>query len=146
MRLSKKAEYALRALVAIARQPRAWQIQELSRNESIPVKFLEQILLILRRAGFLNSKRGLGGGYSLRKSASEISVGAVIEAVDGALAPVPCAAESPSEKCTCPDPQTCPIRKVMTDFRKKMEDTLDQQTIEDLVRLSPSPDALAFDI
>jgi Rrf2 family protein len=146
MHLSKKAEYALRALVAIARQPRAWQVQELSRAEKIPDKFLEQILLILRRGGLLTSKRGLGGGYTLHKPASEITLGEVIAIMDGPLAPVPCAAENPSEKCTCPDPQSCPIRKVMIDFRQEMEATLNRQTIEDLVRLSPSPDALAFEI
>ena len=146
MHLSKKAEYALRALAAIARQPRAWQIQELSRAEKIPDKFLEQILLTLRRAGLLTSKRGLGGGYTLHKAASEITLGEVIAIMDGPLAPVPCAAENPSEKCTCPNPHTCPIRKVMTGFRKEMEATLHGQTIEDLVRLSPSPDALAFEI
>jgi Rrf2 family protein len=146
MHLSKKAEYALRALVAIARQPRAWQVQELSRAEKIPDKFLEQILLILRRGGLLTSKRGLGGGYTLHKPASEITLGEVIAIMDGPLAPVPCAAENPSEKCTCPNPQTCPIRKVMIDFRQEMEATINRQTIEDLVRLSPSPDALAFEI
>ena len=64
MRLSRKAEYALRALTAIARQPRkSWPIQELATRERIPIKFLEQILLALRRAGFLASKRGVGGGW-----------------------------------------------------------------------------------
>src|ERR1700728_4410704 len=64
MRISKKAEYALRALAAIARQPKCWQIQELSGRENIPIKFLEQILLALRHAGLLASKRGVGGGYT----------------------------------------------------------------------------------
>jgi len=146
MHLSKKSEYALRALVAIARESRSLFIQEPARTENIPVKFLEQILLTLRRAGLLISKRGLGGGYVLRKAASEISLCEVISIMDGPLAPVPCAADLPAEKCSCPDPATCPIRKVMTDFCKQMQSSLFSQTIEDLVRLSPRPDALAFDI
>ena len=70
MRVSRKSEYALRALIAMARKPRSYQIQELSDAENIPIKFLEQILLTLRHAGFLTSKRGVGGGYSLRVSPS----------------------------------------------------------------------------
>src|SRR5579862_5409592 len=66
VRISRKAEYALRALVALARHGRPLQIGELSRVENIPVKFLEQILLALRNDGFLASKRGVGGGYALK--------------------------------------------------------------------------------
>src|SRR6188768_1626052 len=97
MRISKKAEYALRALVAIARKPRSWSIQELSTQESIPVKFLEQILLALRHAGILASKRGVGGGYTLLKPANKITLGEVLRVLDGPLAPVPCSAEQPTE-------------------------------------------------
>src|SRR5438093_11654287 len=106
MRISKKAEYALRALVAIARLRRSAQVHELSRQENIPVKFLEQILLALKNAGILTSKRGVGGGYALRVGPSRITVGEVIRLMDGPLAPVPCAASQPDETCTCPDPRT----------------------------------------
>jgi Rrf2 family protein len=83
MRLSKKAEYGLRALVAIARQPRrSWSIQELAAQERIPIKFLEQILLGLRHAGVLSSKRGVGGGYTLVRPAEEIRLGDVIAVFD----------------------------------------------------------------
>jgi len=146
MRISKKAEYALRALVAIARQPKSCRIEELSERENIPIKFLEQILLALRHAGILTSKRGVGGGYALVRSASEISLGEVIRTLDGPLAPVPCAAMRPTEKCTCPDPQACPIRLVMIELRRDLTTLLDQRTIDDLLRLSPATTALAFDI
>lgn len=146
MRISKKAEYALRALVAIARQPKSCRIEELSARENIPIKFLEQILLALRHAGVLTSKRGVGGGYALLRPASEISVGEVIRTLDGPLAPVPCAATRPSEKCTCPDPRTCPVRLVMTDLRRDLTALLEQRSIDDLLRLSPASEALAFDI
>ena len=146
MRISRKAEYALRALVAIARQPKSWQIQELSTRENIPVKFLEQILLALRHAGLLTSKRGVGGGYTLRKAASEISVGEVIRVLDGPIALVPCAAEQAGEPCTCPNPNSCALRLLMTDVRRDLSAMLDHRTIDDMVRLAPDSNALAFDI
>jgi Rrf2 family protein len=146
MRISKKAEYAVRALVVMARNPRSWQIQELSAEENIPVKFLEQILLTLRRAGLLSSKRGVGGGYLLRQPASRISVGDVITLLDGPIAPVPCAARPPMETCTCPDPGTCPVRLLMTQVRQQIEAALNEQSIDDLAQLSPDAATLAYEI
>ncbi len=146
MRISKKAEYALRALVAMARQPRSWPIQELSTRENIPIKFLEQILLTLRHAGLLASKRGVGGGYTLAAQPSQITVGAVVRALDGPLAPVACAAERPAEECTCPDPRTCPLRLLMTEVRRDLTAMLDARTLEDMLRLAPGGESLAFDI
>lgn len=151
MRISKKAEYGLRALVAIARQPstegrKAARIEELSARENIPIKYLEQILLALRHAGLLTAKRGVGGGYALLREPREISVGEVIRTLDGPLAPVPCAAERPSELCTCPDPRTCAVRALMTNVRRDLSAMLDQQTLEDMLRLAPGSDALAFEI
>jgi Rrf2 family protein len=147
MRLSKKAEYGLRALVAIARQPgRPWSIQELAAQERIPIKFLEQILLSLRHAGMLSSKRGVGGGYTLVRPADQIRLGDVIAVFDGPLAPVPCSVEKPTEPCTCPDPRTCPVRLTMLQVRKDIAAVLGDRTIEDMVRLAPGPAPMAFDI
>lgn len=146
MRISKKAEYALRALVAMARQPRSWAIQELSAQERIPIKFLEQILLSLRHAGMLASKRGVGGGYTLVRAPGEITLREVLRVLDGPLAPIACAAETPTEKCSCPDPHTCPVRLMMTDVRSEISALLEQRTIDDLLKLAPSSDALAFEI
>lgn len=146
MRISRKAEYALRALVAIARQPKSWQIQELSVRENIPIKFLEQILLALRHAGLLTSKRGVGGGYTLRKAAGEITIGEVIRILDGPIALVPCAAEAEGEPCTCPDRNNCALRLVMTDIRRELSAMLEHRTIEEMLKLAPPPEALAFDI
>ena len=112
MRLSKKTEYALRALFAIARAAdgrvtTSWRIEELSRQENIPIKFLEQILLSLRNAGLLASKRGVGGGYRMARRPDEISVGEVIRALDGPFTPLPCAsATARRERCSCPDERT----------------------------------------
>lgn len=146
MRISKKAEYALRALVAIGRQPRSWSIHELSAQEKIPIKFLEQILLALRHAGLLASKRGVGGGYTLLRAPAEITLREVLRILDGPVAPVPCAAEQPTERCTCPNPKTCPLRLMMIDLRGDITRLLEARTIEDMMRLSPNADALAFEI
>ncbi len=146
MRISKKAEYALRALVAIARQPRSWSIHELSAQEKIPIKFLEQILLALRHEGMLSSKRGVGGGYTLLRAPGEITLREVLRILDGPVAPVPCAAEQPTERCTCPDPRTCPLRLMMIELRSDITHLLEARTIEDMLRLAPSSDAIAFEI
>ena len=146
MRLSKKAEYGLRALAVMARGKSSWSIQELSAREKIPVKFLEQILLTLRHAGMLSSKRGVGGGYSLVRTPSEITVGEVVRALDGPLSPVPCASEMPDERCSCPDLRTCPVRLLMLQFREEIANWLDTHSIEDLARLGPVAGGLAFEI
>ena len=90
MRLSKRAEYALRALTAMARRPvqTVSQIEELSAAEGLPPKVLEQILLGLKKADLLRSKRGVGGGYQLTKPASGITVGDILRAVDGPFLPL----------------------------------------------------------
>ncbi len=110
------------------------------------MKFLEQILLALRHAGLLASKRGVGGGYALVKGPAEITLGEIIRALDGPLAPVPCAAEKPAEACSCPDPRTCPVRLMMSDFRRETAAWLEARTLEDLARLAPGEGAMAFEI
>ena len=138
MKISKKSEYAIRALVMIARGGRdsLHQIQQLSRDEVIPVKFLEQILLILRHAGVLSSRRGVKGGYALARDPEKVTVGEVIRLMDGPLAPVPCASSEPAEKCSCPDPDTCALRMLMLKVRHELSETLDNCSIMDVVRMS----------
>jgi len=146
VRISRRAEYALRALVALARHGRPLQIGELSRLENIPAKFLEQILLALRNGGFLASKRGVGGGYALKQPAGKIPVGDVVRALDGPVAPLPCAAASGNDvPCSCPDPRTCPLRRFMTQLHGELNALLDARTIEDLARMDVGQ-ALAFEI
>jgi Rrf2 family protein len=146
MRISKKSEYALRALTVFARDPRSHQVQELSKMENIPVKFLEQILLALRHGGLLTSKRGVGGGYTLRIEASRITVGRVIRIMDGPITPVACAGERPRSKCSCPDPRTCALRLLMIRVREGLGSMLDGCTLEELARLSPGQDGMGFEI
>ncbi|MEQ1838972.1 MAG: Rrf2 family transcriptional regulator [Verrucomicrobiales bacterium] len=87
MQISKKADYALRAMAILAALPpdRTMMAQEMADAGKIPIKFLEQILLVLKRGGFLRSKRGVGGGYRLGRESRLISVADIIEAVDGEL-------------------------------------------------------------
>jgi Rrf2 family protein len=151
MRLSKKTEYALRALFAIARASGggkgAWRIEQISTQENIPVKFLEQILLSLRHVGLLTSKRGVGGGYRLARPPGEITVGEVIQALEGPLTPLPCASpELRRERCTCPDERTCPVRVLMVEVQARLESALAARTIEDVLRCTPAPGALSFEI
>ena len=146
VRISRRAEYALRALVSLARNGKPLQIGELSRAENIPVKFLEQILLSLRNDGLLASKRGVGGGYTLKVAPGKIQVGAVVRALDGPLAPLPCAVTKGDEvPCSCPDPRTCPIRIFMTHVHEEMNALLDERTIEDLAKMEVGEE-LAFEI
>lgn len=146
MRISKKSEYALRALLVFTRRPRNYQVQELSLQENIPVKFLEQILAALKRAGILSSKRGTGGGYLLRADPALLSVGEVIEIMDGPLAPVACAAPDSTERCSCPEPRNCALRLLMSEVRQELSGTLKARTLADMAALGTHGGELAFEI
>ena len=131
--LSKRTKYSLRALYALARNYGAGPllITNLARDEAIPKKFLEQILLAMKGAGFVASKKGKGGGYMLAQSPQKITVGAVIRALEGPLAPLPCASETRFRKCDeCVDIQTCGTRIVMRRVRDATAAILDETTLE----------------
>ena len=148
MRISRKAEYALRALLLIAKDPpeKVHQIQEVSERGNIPVKFLEQILLTLRNEGLLTSKRGVGGGYSLRKRPSEMVVLDIIETLDGPIAPLPCALERSIDPCGCPDPVHCPLRPLMRRARDQLRELFGNKTIQDLLDEARGEHVLVFEI
>lgn len=134
--LSKKAKYALIAVLHLARRygEGPVQIEELTKSEGIPKKFTESILLELKNSGLLQSKKGKGGGYSLRKPPGQITMGAVIRIIDGPLAPVPCVSKTAYEKCDeCQDEQTCGIRIVMKDVREAIARILDATTLADVI-------------
>ena len=135
MRLSKRGEYGLRAMIMMATPNEdghlpILQIREISQHEQIPAKFLEQILLALKNAGMLHSKMGVGGGYHLARSASEISFGQIVRVLDGPLAPVKCVSQMAYEPCGCPDEETCGLRLVMGDVRNAIADILDGTSLE----------------
>ncbi len=140
MNLSKRSEYALRALIdlGIARElgRPILQVAELSAKEKLPVKFLEQILSQLRVAGYVETKRGKLGGYSLAKPASRIKLGAVIRLLDGPLAPISCVSQSAYERCTCPDEAHCGLRMLMLDVRNSIARILDRATLAQIVEIT----------
>jgi Rrf2 family protein len=110
-------------------------IEQLSQNEAIPKKFLEQILLSLKGTGLVTSKKGKGGGYSLAKPPEEITVGSVIRLTDGPLAPLPCASETQFRKCEeCPDIEICGTRMVMREVRDAIAEILDHTTLAAVCR------------
>ncbi|MBN1886930.1 MAG: Rrf2 family transcriptional regulator [Thermoflexales bacterium] len=135
MKLSKRGEYGLRAMVALASngpEPAAVPIKDIARQERIPTKFLEQILLTLKNAGLLQSKAGTGGGYHLARPPSEITLGQIIRVLDGPLAPIRCVSKLAYEPCACPDEETCGLRLVMLDVRNAIAEILDHTTLADV--------------
>jgi Rrf2 family protein len=144
MRLSKRGEYGLRAMIALAEpapksdSPSMMQIKEISQREQISPKFLEQILLTLKNAGLLHSKMGLGGGYYLARPASEITLGQVFRVLDGPVAPIKCVSQMAYESCGCPDEETCGLRAVMGDVRNAIADILDNTSLADVIKRQES--------
>src|SRR5512139_1656156 len=140
MRLSKRGEYGLRAMITLAEpagnstSPVMMQIKEISRREKISPKFLEQILLTLKNAGLLHSKMGVGGGYYLARSASEITLGQIFRVLDGHLAPIRCVSQTAYESCGCPDEQTCGLRLAMSDVRNAIAGILDNTSLADITK------------
>ena len=137
MRLSKRGEYGLRAMMVLAAPAPdgsnpALQIREIAEREQMPAKFLEQILLALKNAGLLHSKMGVGGGYHLAKEPAEISLGQIVRVLDGPLAPVKCVSQMAYEPCGCPDEETCGLRLVMADVRNAIADVLDGTSLADV--------------
>jgi Rrf2 family protein len=140
MKISKRGEYALRALIDIGIASHHGQalvrIGELAEYEKLPVKFLEQILMQLKGGGFVSSKRGKAGGYYLRKAPQEITFGSVIRLIDGPLAPISCVSVTAYERCSCPDETHCGLRMLMLDVRNAIANILDKYTLADVVSLS----------
>ena len=135
MKLTKRGEYGLKALIDLAAQEdpqTATQIKDIAQRQQIPVKVLEQILLTLKNAGLLRSRAGVGGGYYLAKLPSEITLGQVVRVLDGPLAPIPCVSQMAYERCVCADEATCGLRLAMLDVRNAIADILDQTTLADV--------------
>jgi Rrf2 family protein len=126
--LSKKAKYAIKALLALADHPKGepLRIADLARAEQIPPKFLEAILLGLKNQGVLLSRKGKGGGYLLARDPSTIYLGQVVRMFDGPLAPVPCASQTAYAPCAdCRDEVSCGVRLAMKEVRDATAKVLD---------------------
>ena len=149
--LTSKAKYALRALLYLARSGDRGPvlIADLARDEKLPRKFLERILLDLKQSGILQSRKGKGGGYLLGRTPDKISLGQVIREMDGPLAPVPCVSQTAYGRCKeCASEADCEIRLVMKDVRDSIAAILDGTTLADLLERRTSKDvaALTYDI
>jgi Rrf2 family protein len=134
VRLSRRSEYGLRALVDLARHldDGPVPLATMAERGHLPAKFLEQILTALKHAGIVRSVLGAHGGYALALGPEEVTVGRVIRLLDGALAPIGCVSLRYYEPCTCPSEAECPLRDLMIDVRDALLTVLDRETIADL--------------
>lgn len=134
--LSKKTKYAIKALVALAKSEKGVPvlISKLAEDERIPKKFLELILLELRNAGVLHSKKGAGGGYYMAKDPAEVKLVQILRVTDGPIALLPCVSLNFYERCEeCRDEVTCGIRNVFIDVRDAALKILSETSIADIV-------------
>lgn len=148
--LSRRCKYGLRALYRLAHDYSLGPIPlgTIARRERIPRKFLELILVQLRDRGLVESWKGKKGGYRLSRSPSTITLGEIIRAVDGPLAPSSCASETAYAPCPeCVNPQNCETRLVLRKVRDAMAAVLDHTTLSDVCQAVEAEDAvLQFDI
>jgi len=136
--LSKKAKYGLKAMFHLARRfdegPQL--IVTIAAEENIPRKFLEQILLELKKHGMLNSKMGKGGGYHLNRTPNKIYMGEIIRVLDGPIAPYPCVSQTAYARCKeCKNEKTCEIRKVLYQVREATSTILDKTSLQKAMTL-----------
>ena len=140
MHLSKRGEYAIRALLdltmAHALERPLVPLTALAEAQRIPATFLEQILIGLRQAGYLASTRGKYGGYSLAKPASEIIIGDLVRYLEGPLAPISCASVTEYKRCSCPDEAHCGLRLIMMDVRNAISNVLDRYSLAQLAEVT----------
>jgi Rrf2 family transcriptional regulator, cysteine metabolism repressor len=134
MRLSRRSEYGLRALVDLVRSDGSGPVAlaVLAERNNLPAKFLEQIMATLKRGGVVRTTLGAHGGYAMAADPSSVTIGRVVRMLDGALAPVPCVSLRYYEKCSCPDETTCSLRDVMIDVRDAMLAILDHESLQEL--------------
>ena len=132
--LSQKAKYALKALLALAQTPEGELLQagEIAVRDNIPKKFLDLILLELRKHRLIDSVRGKHGGYVLLRPANKITIGDIIRVVDGPLAPIACASVTGYRRCKdCKSESACMVRFMMRNVRDATSGILDQMTLAD---------------
>ena len=130
--LTRKSKYGLKAMLVLAEEPdrRPMLIADLAERQQLPKKFLEAILLELKRHGLLGSKKGKGGGYFLGRDPAAITLGQIIRILDGPLALIPCVSQTAYLKCEeCVDEQTCGIRLAMKDVRDATAHILDNTSL-----------------
>jgi Rrf2 family protein len=135
--ISKRTQYGLKAMLALGSRYGEGPvlISTLSKEESIPIKFLELILLDLKSHGLLESKKGKGGGYQLSRPPSTVTIGSLLRMMEGPLAALPCASETAFRPCQeCVDIESCGTRIIMRQVRDATANILDRTTLADLLR------------
>lgn len=140
MHLTKKGEYALRALINLGIAQEVGRehvsVSELTGLSQLPLKYVEQILHQLRLAGYVDTRRGKYGGYFLCKPMSQIKIGEIVRLLDGPLAPISCASQTAYARCSCPDEAHCGLRMVMVDVRNAIANILDRYSLADIVEVT----------
>jgi Rrf2 family protein len=138
--LTNKAKYGLKAMLHLAGRPDTVPvgILTIAKAEEIPKKFLDAILLELRRGGLVHSRKGRGGGYVLARPAAEIAVGRIVRVLDGPLAPIACASKTAYRPCADCDVPNCQTRKMMQRVRDAMAEILDNTSLAEMLALTPT--------
>lgn len=142
--ITRKAKYALKALLALARAPGGGpcSIRDIAARETIPQSFLEQILIELRRAGLVASRRGKDGGYLLAAPPEAIGLGKVLRLIDGPVAPLPCLSRTAYHRCAdCADEGACTVRRIFADMHEATVAVMDSTTLADA--LAPPKESAA---
>ncbi len=137
MRISKKTDYALRALFTLVEhyQGSPIPIRELARRNDVPKRFLEQIMLALKAQGWVDSLAGVRGGYVLAKDPSRITMGEVVRHFDGILAPIDCVSVTGYKRCS--QEPVCRFRRVFFDTRNYVASVMDRATLAEVAKGSP---------
>lgn len=134
--LTKKTKYGLKAMSYLAKldEEAPILISDISKAEKIPLKFLEGILLELKKSGFLDSKKGKGGGYYLNVEADKINIASIIRVLEGPIALLPCVSLNYYKKCEdCVDEESCSLNRIMVQVRDQTLKVLENQTLKDLI-------------
>ncbi len=136
--LSKKTQYAFKALIYLAEKNTEGPvlISEISKKKKIPLKFLENILLELKNAGILGSKKGKGGGYFFVVAPAKIPLAKVMRLIEGPIALLPCVSLNFYEKCKNCEEKKCGINRVMKQVRDATLSILENKTVADISNLS----------
>ena len=150
--ISQRARYAFKALIALSRShSQISQARDIATNEQIPQSFLEQILLELKRAGLVGSRRGRDGGHFLLKDPEKITLGQVLRLIDGPVAPLPCLSRTAYSRCAdCADEAACGLRRVFGQAYEATLEVLERVSIADAGAVGSnvrddSPDLVAAD-
>ena len=147
--ISQRARYAFKAVVALARaKPKeGLQIRQLCEQEKLPRKFLEQILLALKAAGYISSRRGRDGGYELLKPADQIFIGPMLRAVDGPIAPLPCLSRTAYRRCDdCRDESCCEVRIAFAQAYNGYLIALEKLSLAEVMQQSDTAQKMVLDI